>query len=580
MYPVRRFVALKLSKSFPIPWNLSQSQRAEFQKRLDDLANRFESERQTQAVMDHPNIAKVLDAGTTDEKRPYFVMELVEGSPINEYCDTVRAPIRQRIDVMIQACKAIQHAHQKGIIHRDIKPSNVLVTTQDNKPIVKVIDFGLAKVTSEADKLLGAATPTQTGMIMGTYLYMSPEQAGTNTKDIDTRSDVYSLGVLLFELLTGSTPIDRARANELIDLQLLAAIREEEAPRPSDRLSRLADSGLSISSNRQTDVRKLSSILRGELDWIALKALAKDRKRRYEGPTQLAEDLQRYLDGEAIVARPPSVSYRLQKTLRKHRIAVCVTALAVSLITVGFIATYSQLQRAIVAEIASSENAEKEKKQRTLAEENLDRAQQAGTDALNARDLEKKQRETAEANLARATKAETETQEQVKELEEFTQFQESQFLNVDMQTMASNLRQQLREEYSQSKEGASEAQQAQFDQSIASLNLVDLSRGFLEQNVITPAIKAAREKYVNQPKFQVSIFYAIAETANRIGLPQIPLPLAEDALRIRRELFGNEHPDTLRSMQNTATHLENESKYKEAESLYREALGIAEDTKK
>jgi serine/threonine protein kinase len=270
--PVKRVVALKLIK-------LGMDSK--------QVLARFEAERQALALMDHPNIAKVLDAGTTDSGRPFFVMELVKGVPITRFCDERQLSPRQRLELFIPVCQAIQHAHQKGIIHRDIKPTNVLVALYDDRPVPKVIDFGVAKAAGL--QLTDASLVTGFGAIGGTPEYMSPEQAQLNQLDIDTRSDVYALGVLLYELLTGTTPIDRKRLGQGALFEVLRIIREEEPPRPSTRLS-TSDALASIAATRATEPSKLAKLMRGELDWIVMKCLEKDRSRRYETANGLAHD--------------------------------------------------------------------------------------------------------------------------------------------------------------------------------------------------------------------------------------------------------------------------------------------------
>jgi serine/threonine protein kinase/tetratricopeptide (TPR) repeat protein len=298
--PVRRLVALKILKS-----GLEGAQ----------AVARFESERQALALMDHPNIAKVFDAGTTAEGRPYFVMELVKGVPITKYCDERRLTPRERLGLFVPVCQAVQHAHQKGIIHRDLKPSNVLIALYDGTPVPKVIDFGVAKATGQ--KLTERTLFTAFGAVVGTPEYMSPEQAELNQIDIDTRSDIYSLGVLLYELLTGSTPLGRQRLDEGAILEVLRLIREEEPPKPSTRLS-TSETLASVAANRNTEPKKLTKLVRGELDWIVMKTLEKDRNLRYETASGLAMDVLRYLNDEPVVAGPPGVGYRLQKYLKRH----------------------------------------------------------------------------------------------------------------------------------------------------------------------------------------------------------------------------------------------------------------------
>jgi serine/threonine protein kinase/Flp pilus assembly protein TadD len=307
--PVRRRVALKLIR----PGMDSRPVLA-----------RFEAERQALALMDHPNIAKVLDAGTTDESRPYFVMELVKGVPITAYCDANRLTPRQRLELFVPVCRAIQHAHQKGVIHRDIKPSNVLIAPYDGRPVPKVIDFGVAKATGP--RLTEATLFTEFGAVVGTPEYMSPEQAELNQLDVDTRSDIYALGVLLYELLTGTTPLRRERLRETPLLEVLRIIREEEPPRPSTRLSTTEELP-AIAANRGLEPRKLSGLVRGELDWIVMKALETDRNRRYETSGSFAADVQRYLDDDPVQACPPSAWYRFRRIFRRNKTVLGVLGL-------------------------------------------------------------------------------------------------------------------------------------------------------------------------------------------------------------------------------------------------------------
>jgi len=330
--PVRRTVALKIIKP-----GMDSGQ----------VLARFEAERQALALMDHPNIAKVLDAGATDDGRPYFVMEVVKGTPITAFCDANKLPARQRLELFIPVCQALQHAHQKGVIHRDIKPSNVLIALYDDKPVPKVIDFGVAKAAG--NPLTERTLHTGFGSIVGTPEYMSPEQATFNQLDIDTRSDVYSLGVLLYELLTGATPVDKSRFKEAAILEMLRVVREEEPPRPSVKLNTTA-ARASIAATRGTDSDKLAQMLRGELDWIVMKSLEKDRNRRYETAAGLARDVERYLKDELVEARPPSLGYRLRKTIRKNRGAVIAASLLFIALLGGVIGTTGGMLRAWDAE--------------------------------------------------------------------------------------------------------------------------------------------------------------------------------------------------------------------------------------
>jgi serine/threonine protein kinase/Flp pilus assembly protein TadD len=307
--PVKRLVALKLIKA-----GMDSKQ----------VIARFEAERQALALMDHPNIARVLDAGTTGSGRPYFVMDLVKGVPITRYCDEHHFPPRQRLELFLPVCQAVQHAHQKGIIHRDLKPSNVLVALYDGTPVPKVIDFGVAKAAGQ--QLTEKTLVTGFGAVVGTLEYMSPEQTEVNQLDIDTRSDIYSLGVLLYELLTGSTPFTRKELEKAGMLEMLRVIREQEPARPSTKLS-TADGLPTLAANRGTEPARLTRIVRGELDWIVMKALEKDRNHRYESANGFAQDVQRYLADEPVVACPPSAWYRLRKFARRNKAVLVVAGL-------------------------------------------------------------------------------------------------------------------------------------------------------------------------------------------------------------------------------------------------------------
>ncbi|UCC31736.1 MAG: serine/threonine protein kinase, partial [Phycisphaerales bacterium] len=351
--PVRRKVAVKIIK---LGMDTKQ------------VIARFEAERQALAMMDHPNVAKVFDAGTTETGRPYFAMELVRGNPITEYCDENGLPIRQRLGLFIQVCRAVQHAHQKGIIHRDIKPSNVMVTLHDGTPVVKIIDFGIVKATRGplTDKTLF----TRYHQFIGTPEYMSPEQAEMSGLDIDTRSDIYSLGVLLYELLTGETPFDRRTLQNATLVEIQRIIREQDPVTPSRRATALAADAAGAARTRQATTRTLGRLMRGDLDWIVMKALEKDRSRRYETAAALAEDVRLYLRSEPVSAGPPSKICQFRKLVGRHK-----TAFGFAATLFAILAGFGLWMALLYTEAARLR--ERADRQRITAEANLMRAEDA-----------------------------------------------------------------------------------------------------------------------------------------------------------------------------------------------------------
>lgn len=379
--PVKRRVALKLIKT-------GMDSRA--------MLSRFEQERQALAMMDHPNIARVLDGGLTPNGQPFFVMELVNGLPLTQFCDGAKLSLQQRLELFVPICQAVQHAHQKGIVHRDLKPANILVTMIDGRPVPKIIDFGVAKALSGS---LSDETLTQFGAVVGTLEYMSPEQASFSGTDVDTRADIYSLGVILYELLTGLKPIDKVRLKDAALNEMIRIIREEEPSKPSTRLS-TDDSAPSMAALRQTEPQKLMALLRGELDWVVMKCLEKDRDRRYETANALLRDLQRYLLDEPVEARPPSASYRLRKFLKRNKAPAIAGSLLIVTLLAGIAGTtWGVVEANRQTKIAENETHQKDHalKAETLARQ---RAQQQTNIAIEARERESHARNDAETSLA------------------------------------------------------------------------------------------------------------------------------------------------------------------------------------
>jgi serine/threonine protein kinase/tetratricopeptide (TPR) repeat protein len=491
--PIQRKVALKLIK----PGMDSRQVLA-----------RFEAERQALAMMDHVNIARVLDAGATESGRPYFVMELVHGVPITQYCDDNRLTPRERLELFVPVCQAIQHAHQKGIIHRDVKPSNVMVTLYDGKPVAKVIDFGVAKATEQ--KLTERTLFTQHGTMVGTLEYMSPEQAEMSAVGGDTRSDIYSLGVLLYELLTGSTPLSHKRVKEAAYAEILRRIKEEEPPRPSMRLSDSGEALASISAQRHMEPAKLTKLVRGELDWIVMKTLEKDRNRRYETANAFAADVQRYLCDETVEACRPSAGYKLRKFLRRNKRPVAAGLALIALLVLGTVGTSIGLVWALRAERAATLAGEAETQQRQDAETLRDRAQAA----------EKQAKE--EAAIAKAV---------------------NDFLQNDLLA-----------------EAAPEKNPR--------------TKKVTVEEVLGRAGARITGKFENQPRIEAAIRQTIGDTYYKLGDYPAAQPHLERSLEIRRRVLGEEHPDTLFSVTNLAALYMARGQYAKAEPLYVQTLDI------
>ncbi len=489
--PVRRTVAIKVIK-------LGMDTAA--------VVARFEAERQTLALMDHPCIAKVLDAGATETGRPYFVMELVRGYPITRYCESRSLSARDRLALFIQVCRAVQHAHTKGIIHRDLKPANVLVSDVDGEPLPRIIDFGIAKATA-AD---GRNAFTEARQFVGTPEYMSPEQAQVPGADLDTRTDIYSLGVLLYELLTGATPIDGKQLRSAAWDQMLRMIRELDPPRPSTRT--LAD----------PHPPAPASSLRGDLDWIVMRCLEKDRARRYQTADGLAADIQRHLTGEPVLAAPPSRAYRARKFIRRHRAGVAASAVALA---------------ALIAGLAVA-------------------LWQAGV-AAHERD---------EANARR------------KETEQVAEFQASQLRDIDPQLMGSRIREDLLRAAAAMPPGAEPFDPATLGGLLDRLNLTDVALRTLDRNVFSRAIEAIDAKFADQPRVRAGLLLTAAESMAALGLLDRAEPSMRQALDIRRSSLGPDDRATLRAACSTGALLVRRGKLTEADALLTDTLSRAERT--
>jgi eukaryotic-like serine/threonine-protein kinase len=492
--PVKRLVALKVIK----PGMDSRS-----------VIARFEAERQALALMDHPNIAKVFDAGTTATGRPYFAMELGKGVPLTKYCDDHHLAVKERLKLFIPVCQAIQHAHQKGIIHRDIKASNVLVALFDGEPVPKVIDFGVAKASGL--QLTEKTLVTGFGAVVGTLEYMSPEQAELNQLDVDTRSDVYSLGVLLYELLTGTTPLDRKRMQSAAVLEMLRIIREVEPPRPSTRLSTMEDTAL-VAANRGLEPRKLHGLVRGELDWIVMKALEKDRKRRYETASGLADDVRHYLNNEPVAAGPPSSWYRLRKLAWRNRVAVlAASGVAGALVAGSAVATW-QAVRATDAERAALI---------ALGEKELARVNEA------------RQRGIADRNEQTAVARESET-EAVLEFVENKVFAAARPEGVDG----------------------------------------GLGHSVSLRNAVEAALPFVASSFADQPLIEARLRITLGSSFQYLGDYKIAAEQAQAALAIYTKHRGPDHPDTLTAMHSLALSYVGLKRYADALKLQEQVLTL------
>jgi serine/threonine protein kinase/lipopolysaccharide biosynthesis regulator YciM len=539
--PVRRTVAIKLIKAG-----------------MDShhLLARFEAERQALALMDHPNIAKVLDAGVTQQGRPFFAMEFVQGKAVMTFCDEARLSLDARLRLFVDVCRAIQHAHQKGIIHRDLKPSNILVGLVDGRPVAKVIDFGLAKALHQS--LTEQSLHTAGGIVLGTPLYMSPEQAEPNNPDIDTRADIYALGVILYELLTGMTPLDRIRFKTAAWHEILRMVREDEPLRPSSRLLESGASLPSISSQRQTEPLKLTRLLQGELDWIVMKAIDKDRGRRYETAVGFAMDIERYLAGEAVLASPPSATYRLRKLLRRNKVPVLAASLVTLALLVGVIVSGWQAYRAT----------------------------QAREDARHERDSAITAREQERLARIAQEKLQRQAQQSAEEAESVLQFLQDEVLKVT--------RPELQEGglgFNVTIRAAVDAAEPKISHSFQNQPLVEASIRYVlggsywhlgEWKAAIHQLARSRELRLLHlgPDHPETLRSSndLGMAYERAGKSAQALPLLEEAFVRRKATLGEKHRETLTSMNNLATvHLAS-GHLKLAVDLHEQSLALRTET--
>jgi len=559
--PVRRKVALKLIK-----WGMDTR----------EVIARFESERQALALMNHPNIAGVYEAGATEQGRPYFAMEYVQGIPITEYCDKHRLGIRERLRLFIDVCEGIQHAHQKGIIHRDIKPSNVLVTVQDDQGAPKIIDFGVAKATSQ--RLTENAVYTELGQLIGTPEYMSPEQAEMTNLDIDTRTDVYSLGVLLYELLAGSQPFDSRQLRQAGLVEIQRKLREEEPPRPSLRISGLGAASTTSAANRRLDLRGLQRELKGDLDWITMKALEKDRVRRYETAHALALDVERHLSDEPVLAGPPGAAYRIGKLVRRHKGAFVAAACVVLALVIGIVGTSWALLRAMRAEGRAAAEAAEARRQTAIAK---------AVNAFLNDDLL-----AAVAPSANRGQGKDVTMRQVLDVagERIEKASKSGGRFADEPLVEASIRNTLGYTYRELGEYASAEPHLQralelrkkalgeaHPETLRLMNQLAVLRW--RQGRLDEAETLGRQAFetgrrVLGPDHPDTLAYEmnLASLYRSQGRYPEAEPLHEHNLEAKRRTLGPEHPATLDAMGNLGNHFQETGRYEKAEALHRRAL--------
>jgi serine/threonine protein kinase/thioredoxin-like negative regulator of GroEL len=577
--PVRRRVALKVIK---LGMDTKQ------------VVARFEAERQALAMMDHPNIAKVLDGGVTPDGRPYFVMECVRGIPITDYCDRHSLRMAERLELFTHICEAVQHAHQKGVIHRDLKPTNVLVEVVDDHPVPKVIDFGVAKAT--AQPLTERTVYTEHGQLIGTPAYMSPEQAEMTGLNVDTRTDIYSLGVLLYELLVGALPFERGALRRAGFAEIQRILREVDPPRPSARLSSLGSDTETVAKRRQTDRSSLMGQLRGDLDWITMKALEKDRTRRYASASEFAADIRRFLNDEPVLARPPAATYRMRKYVKRHRVGVGFTAavgigivLAISMMTVqnariAAARDEAELVTATFEEMLSSVDPWKSGRDVTVREMLDETATTLGERFGDQPFIEARLRRTVGLTfnaLGEYSSAENHLRRQVEILRERAGEEDYRTLDAMNDLTGAFIAQGRNEEAEALARETLEVARRVYGQehpvSLAALS--GLAVACLEQGRPDEAGTHFGEAFEfrrrvlgeRDPETLTSMFNLAVATLAQGRLDEAEALLLE-VLEKRRDVLGEEHPEVLRVQDNLAWLYASRGDLGEAEELYREVL--------
>ncbi|HEV2949786.1 MAG TPA: tetratricopeptide repeat protein [Gemmataceae bacterium] len=547
-HPIRRKVALKVLKP-----GMDTRQ----------VVARFEAERQALALMDHPNIARVIDGGETGSARPYFVMELVKGIPITEYCDQNQLTPRERLELFIHVCQAVQHAHQKGIIHRDLKPTNMMVTLHDDKPVVKVIDFGIAKAMGQ--QLTDKTLFTNFAQLIGTPLYMSPEQAALSGLDIDTRSDIYCLGVLLYELLAGTTPFDKDRFKEAAYDEIRRIIREEEPPKPSMRISTLGQAATTLSTQRKSDPKRLSQLFRGELDWIVMKCLEKDRNRRYETANSLASDIQRYLHDEPVQACPPSRWYRWRKFARRYRAALATAAVVLLVMVAGVVSSTWQATRASQERAKALKEAAKAKAVNDFLKDMLAQAapeNNAVGAKVTIQEVLDKAAKRIEQNPRFAEEPEVEAAIRLtigNTYEALGLWQESEH---HLRRAVDILRDVLGPEHPETLSATTEVANA----------LVNNSKLDEAVDVLRQAVEASRRVLGEEHRDALQFQKLLGNCLERQGELAQAEKLLQQCLRTQRRVLGEDDPDTLETLRCLGFLVEAQGRLEEAESLHRECV--------